>query len=129
MLNNCSRSEINGWNQKCKICGFTAPYDQYNKKCSHCGSSEFEIYFICPICHERSEYGSQTCSGCQKDISYLISAPYLKSNKIDTKKKNHRKTILSISSVILFFGLTFALSLNIPLSLIAGLIAGLFCWF
>lgn len=112
------KDKLHGWLQECKKCGHIERYDQYNPVCERCRSKDLDIYFKCPLCQAKTEYGNEKCSGCHKEISFLISAPYLK-QEIEEEKKQKKKRIRNAILIgVVFLILTLISGLSIPLSIV-----------
>ncbi len=123
------KDNSHGWLQECKKCGHISRYDQYSTVCEKCGSKDPEIYFKCPVCESKSAYGNENCSGCGKEISFLISAPYLK-NEIEGEKKKKRKRLFYTALIgVSFAVLTLIAGISVPFAILIGAAAALFTWF
>lgn len=123
------KDKLHGWLQECKKCGHISRYDQYSNVCEKCGSKDPEIYFRCPVCNSKTAYGNERCSGCGKEISFLISAPYLKQEIEEEKKQKKKKIFYTALIGVSFTVLTLIAGISIPLSLLIGAGAALFTWF
>ena len=126
---NDQQNSLHGWLQQCKTCGATSAYDQFRKNCEKCNTDDWAIFFKCPECAAKTEYGKTHCSGCHKEISYLISAPYIAPQKPTERKMSKKRILRFIIVFLIFSGLIYAATLNIFIAIALGIAMGLFCMF
>jgi len=118
-----------GWKQQCENCSAISAYSSSSPQCEACGSTKFEVFFECPECHAKTEFGNSKCSGCQKEISELISAQFLEPKKPVSKKKKRHRILRSLIVFLIFIGLTIAAGMNIFAAIACGIAIGLLFFF
>jgi len=118
-----------GWKQQCENCSAISAYSSSSPQCEACGSTKFEVYFECPECGKKTEFGNSICSGCQKEISELISDQFKEPQIPETGKKNKHRILRSLIVFLIFIGLTIAAGMNIFVSIACGIAIGLLFFF